>query len=358
MNSSVLFGIASITYMVTMAVYVAYLILKKEMIGKVASWMTIFGFVCHTAAFLMRWVEFSNTYHLGFFHSVPITNLYESLLFFAWCVIAGNIWIERRYKTKFMGAFLTAIAGMAVAFVDTIGAAKGIQPLVPALKSNWLLAHATMSFIAYAAFSMSFVAAVLHLASLRLPRRSGVYIFWTVALGTFVFVTLLMIGDFTAALSAKAVEGAYKPLYFTFKNMGAGGFVLLFAVYASFCAASWFFGGKLASLMDRFSINGKVMEELTYKMISVGFPIFTVGGLIFGAVWADKAWGRYWSWDPKETWALITWLIYAFYLHARYVKDWTGAKASAVAVAGFVCTIFTYIGVNLLISGLHSYGAL
>lgn len=358
MNSSVLFGIASITYMLTMAVYVAYLILKKEVIGKVASWAVIFGFACHTVAFFLRWVEFSNSFELGFFHSIPITNLYESLLFFAWCIILGNIYIERRYKTKFLGAFLTALAGMAVAFVDTVGAAKGIQPLVPALKSNWLLAHATMSFVAYSAFSLSFVAAVLHLASLRLPRKNGVYIFWTVALGTFVFITLLILGDFAAAMSAKAVEGTYKPLYYTFKKMSTGGIFGIFAVYVLFCAVSWMLGGRLASLMDRFELNGKMMEELTYKMVSVGFPIFTVGGLIFGAVWADKAWGRYWAWDPKETWALITWLIYAFYLHARYVKEWTGARASAVAVAGFICTIFTYVGVNLLISGLHSYGGL
>lgn len=343
--------------MLSMAVYIAYLILKNEKIGKAASGMVLFGFVSHSIAFVLRWFEFSQAYGLGLFQSIPITNLYESLLFFAWCIILGNIYIERQFKTKFLGAFLTALAGMAVAFVDMVGAAKGIQPLVPALKSNWLLAHATMSFVAYAAFSVSFVGAVLHLASLDIKKKDGIYIFWTVSLGVFVFVTAFVTVDFVYALGAKQ-KGVYKPLYFAVNNLGAGGWAGIFVLFAALTFVFWNFGYRLRALMDRFGIKGSIMEEVAYKMVSIGFPIFTIGGLIFGAVWADKAWGRYWSWDPKETWALITWLIYAFYLHARYVKGWTGARASIVAVIGFVCTIFTYIGVNLLISGLHSYGAL
>jgi cytochrome c-type biogenesis protein CcsB len=89
---------------------------------------------------------------------------------------------------------------------------------------------------------------------------------------------------------------------------------------------------------------------------SSGFPIFTLGGLIFGAIWADQAWGVYWSWDPKETWSLITWLVYAFYLHARLLRGWRGHKTAVVSIIGFIAVIFTYLGVNLLLSGLHSYG--
>ncbi|MGE4319447.1 MAG: c-type cytochrome biogenesis protein CcsB [Deferribacterales bacterium] len=358
MNSSALFGISGLVYMLSMAVYIAYLIFRKEIIGRVASYAVIAAFLCHTLAFLIRWSDFSQTYGLGLFQSIPITNLYESLLFFAWCVILGNIYIERKYKTRFLGAFLTAIAGMAVSFVDMVGAAKGIQPLVPALKSNWLLAHATMSFVAYAAFSVSFVGAVLHLASLDLKKKQGMYIFWTVSLALFVFVTAFVTADFVYALSAKQTQGAYKPLYFAINNLGAGGWAAVLAAYLLLTLFVWRFGGGLGRAMAKFGVKGEVMEELAYKMVSIGFPVFTIGGLIFGAVWADKAWGKYWSWDPKETWALITWLIYAFYLHARYVRNWTGARASAIAVIGFICTIFTYIGVNLLLSGLHSYGTL
>jgi cytochrome c-type biogenesis protein CcsB len=99
-----------------------------------------------------------------------------------------------------------------------------------------------------------------------------------------------------------------------------------------------------------------MLDDLTYKSIAIGFPIFTLGGLIFGAIWADQAWGKYWSWDPKETWSLITWFVYAFYVHARFMRGWRGSKIAIVAVIGFVSTVFTYLGVNLLLSGLHSYG--
>jgi cytochrome c-type biogenesis protein CcsB len=118
----------------------------------------------------------------------------------------------------------------------------------------------------------------------------------------------------------------------------------------------WRYGSILKMVIDKFSISAETLDEITYKSIAVGFPVFTLGGLIFGAIWADQAWGTYWSWDPKETWSLITWFVYAFYLHSRMVRGWRGKKGAIVAVTGFVVAMFTYIGVNLLLSGLHSYG--
>ncbi|MFQ3574706.1 MAG: cytochrome c biogenesis protein CcsA, partial [Thermodesulfovibrionales bacterium] len=129
-----------------------------------------------------------------------------------------------------------------------------------------------------------------------------------------------------------------------------GGLIIIFAV--------WRYGIGLKRVINAFSITSDTLDELTYKSIAVGFPVFTLGGLIFGAVWADQAWGRYWSWDPKETWSLITWFIYAFYLHARLLRGWRGTNTALVALLGFISTIFTYLGVNLLLSGLHSYGAM
>jgi cytochrome c-type biogenesis protein CcsB len=100
----------------------------------------------------------------------------------------------------------------------------------------------------------------------------------------------------------------------------------------------------------------KKSDKIIYTSIGVGYPIYTAGALIFGAIWAQYAWGRYWSWDPKETWALITWFIYTGYLHTRLVKRWRGKITAILAIAGFVFTIFTFFGVNYLLSGLHSYG--
>ena len=99
-----------------------------------------------------------------------------------------------------------------------------------------------------------------------------------------------------------------------------------------------------------------VLDELIYKPITIGFPFLTIG-IIAGAVWANEAWGTYWSWDPKETWSLITWFVYAVFLHARITKGWHGKRTAWLSIIGFVATIFTYFGVNFLLSGLHSYGS-
>lgn len=97
-------------------------------------------------------------------------------------------------------------------------------------------------------------------------------------------------------------------------------------------------------------------DRLTYTAIAIGYPIYTAGALIFGAIWAEAAWGSYWSWDPKETWALITWLVYTAFLHSRLVKRLRGNISAILAIAGFLFTIFTFFGVNYLLPGLHSYG--
>ncbi len=96
-------------------------------------------------------------------------------------------------------------------------------------------------------------------------------------------------------------------------------------------------------------------DEVSYRAIAAGFPLFTLGGLVFGMIWAYKAWGSYWSWDPKEVWSLITWLVFALYLHTRIVMGWKGRRSALIAVLGFLAALFTYFGVNYLLSGLHSY---
>ena len=143
-------------YFVAMMTYITYLAFRKQQVGVLATTVTIFGFVSQTIALILRWKEFADLSGMGFMRSAPLTNLYESLVFFVWCLIAGYLIIEFKFKNRSFGAFITPIAGLALAFIDLTGVSKEIQPLVPALKSNWLLAHVTMSFIAYAAFSLSF----------------------------------------------------------------------------------------------------------------------------------------------------------------------------------------------------------
>ncbi|MES0337043.1 MAG: cytochrome c biogenesis protein CcsA, partial [Candidatus Magnetobacterium sp. LHC-1] len=166
-NSSVFFGIAEIGYFVAMMVYIAYFVFKGDYIGKIATTVTIVSFLAQTVAFISRWVE---SYNIGIGRP-PLTNLYESLVFFVWCLMLGYLIVEFKYKKRSLGAFVTPLAALALGFVDLTGMSKGIEPLVPALQSNWLLAHVTMSFIAYAAFGLSFAVALMYLI-VKTDKRS------------------------------------------------------------------------------------------------------------------------------------------------------------------------------------------
>ncbi|MCX8012217.1 MAG: c-type cytochrome biogenesis protein CcsB, partial [Desulfobacterota bacterium] len=169
-----------------------------------------------------------------------------------------------------LGSILLALTTITRSFSNEI------QPLVPALQSNWLTYHVITCFLGYAAFAVSFGVSIMFL--IKANSKGGIGI-----------------------------------------------------------------------LPDQ-----AVLDEINYKAISFGFPMLTLG-IITGAVWANYAWGSYWSWDPKETWSLITWLFYAAFLHARYTRGWGGRKTAILSIIGFLAVIFTYFGVNLLLSGLHSY---
>lgn len=361
MDSSLFYGISTIAYIIGMVAYIAYLSFKKSPIGIGATILTSVGFASHTVAFILRWKEFDDIMQMGLLRSIPLTNLYESLVFFVWCIILVYLVIEFKYKNKSFGAFVTPIAGMALAFIDISGVSKDIHPLIPALQSNWLLAHVTLSFIAYATFVISFATALMYLVVTTDDRKNGVYIFWTITVGLFAVILIAMALDF---LVLKIILGGKESLIknylfkTTFRN--PSGLVVAVSYISSLILILivWRFGHILKKLISSFSISENLLDELTYKNIAVGFPVFTLGGLIFGAIWADQAWGRYWSWDPKETWSLITWFVYALYLHARFLRGWRGKKIAILAVIGFFSTIFTYLGVNLLLSGLHAYGGI
>lgn len=165
--------------------------------------------------------------------------------------------------------------------------------------------------------------------------------------GTIVAIILLSltsspIADQTIAPPIPALQSYWLVLHVTFSFIGEAFFAL------AFVAAIYF-------LVVKDEERRKRADRIIYTSVAIGFPIFTAGALIFGAIWAQYAWGRYWTWDPKETWALITWFVYTGYLHARLVKKWRGKMTAILAIVGFVFTIFTFFGVNYLLSGLHSY---
>ena len=280
MDSSKLLGITTFIYLFSSIIYLAMFIFRVKKIGLLATIVTIIGLLTHTAGIGMRWME---SYQMGFGHA-PLSNMYESLVFFAWAIVLMYVVLEFIYKNKVIGAFAMpfAFGSMAYASLSPEFSSR-ITPLVPALQSNWLIAHVFTCFIGYAAFAVACGTGIMYLIKYR--EKGG---------------------------SANSL---------------------------------------LASLPSL-----KVIDDITHKVMLFGF-IWLSAGIISGAVWANSAWGTYWSWDPKETWSLITWFIYAAALHARFTRGWGGKRIAWIAVFGFLAVIFTYYGVNFLLSGLHSYGS-
>jgi cytochrome c-type biogenesis protein CcsB len=281
MTSSMLFNVTTICYMVSMLIFFAFLASKNKSVGLAASLTAYAGLAVQTVAILLRWKE---SYALGHGHA-PLSNLYESVVFFSWTIILIYAIIEFKYKYRVVGAFVVPFALLGMAWAQ-LGLNSGIEPLVPALQSNWLLYHVITCFLGYAAFAVACGISIMYL--IKDQKEAG--------------------------------EG----------NTPAGGIVAMFP-------------------------SIKVLDDLNYRAIMIGFPLLTLG-IVTGAAWANYAWGTYWSWDPKETWSLIVWFIYAAFLHARITRGWVGRRAAILSIVGFAATIFCYLGVNLFLSGLHSYG--
>ena len=277
MSSSQLLSISTFVFALAAFFYMAALIFKKPRWTLPARWTVVAAVVVTTAGLLLRWLE---SYQMGIGHA-PLSNLYESLVFFAWTAGVIYLFVEFKYKNALIGAFVTPIAFLAMAYASmSPNISDRIQPLVPALKSNWLIAHVATCFFGYAAFAIAFGMSIMYLIKARNPdTKDGIIV--------------------------------------------------------------------LIPKLD-------VLDELTHRMVLFGF-LFLTGGIITGAVWANSAWGSYWSWDPKETWSLITWFVYATLLHARLMRGWQGKQIAYLSILGFAAVLFTYFGVNLL-PGLHSYG--
>jgi cytochrome c-type biogenesis protein CcsB len=357
MDSSALFNVSTFAYIIAMIAYIAYLAFKQKGIGLAATGITAAGFLAQTAAIVTRWSEsysqwmkFSpeSSMLLGISRSAPLRNLYESLVFFIWSMILIHLVIEYVYKNRSLGAFVTPIAGLALAFIEMAGIGKEIQPLVPALQSNWLIAHVLISFFGYGAFAISYATANMHIILASGDRKSQSYIFWAFTFSLFIWVLIVATAGTISGPPPEGMDGRSAGRGMSFWLPLAGIYPVLFFIV-------WRFGLSMHNLLASFALSADILDEITYKGIAIGFPLLTLG-IITGAIWADSAWGTYWSWDPKETWSLITWFAYALYLHSRLMRGWRGVKTAILSLIGFISVVFTYLGVNLLLSGLHSYG--
>ncbi|WP_413745108.1 c-type cytochrome biogenesis protein CcsB [Synechococcus sp. MIT S9451] len=252
-----------------------------------------------TSQLVLRW------WQSGHF---PISNLYESLCFLAWACTLTQLLVERSWPSPLVAAAATPMGLGCVAFASFAlpDRLQEASPLVPALRSSWLVMHVSVIMVSYAAL---LVGSLLSIAVLLIDRDN--------------------------ALELRS------------SSIGSGGFRK-----AALAGATGSADLELESVA--FS-RSEQLDSLSYRTITVGFLLLTIG-IISGAVWANEAWGSWWSWDPKETWALICWLVYAAYLHTRLSRGWQGRKPALVAAFGLVVIVVCYIGVNLLGIGLHSYG--
>jgi cytochrome c-type biogenesis protein CcsB len=277
LSSQTFFNMSMGIYLLCFLGYLIFTASRNKTLGALSTSLLIIGLLIHSGGLVVRWLE---THQTGYGY-VPLSNMYESLIFFSWTIVLIYLILEFKYQQKIIGVLITPFAFLAIALTSIVpGIDAKITPLMPALQSNWLTIHVTTCFFGYAAFAVSFGVSILYL----IRDREG----------------------------SQKEEGS-----------------------------KW-----LPSTL--------VLDEINYKSIVIGFPMLSLG-IITGAAWANYAWGSYWSWDPKETWSLITWFVYAAFLHARFTRDWRGRKAAILSIVGFAAVLFTYFGVNYVLSGLHSY---
>ena len=303
-----------------------------ELLGSRLAWAAVAMALIGT---MVRWYE---GHQMGpDIGHIPVSNLYEVFVLFCWMTALFYLYFEAQYKTRSLGGLVMLVVSAAVGFLlwyTLVREAHEIQPLVPALKSWWMKLHVPANFVGYGMFSLSAMVALGYLIKQQAEQTR-----WHKLAPLWVLGLLL----------------CFVPLVFRKSSYEAGGMY-----WAGYLLVS----GLIAALMvlARRPIGARLpsfelMDDVMYKAIAVGFAFFTIA-TVLGALWAAEAWGGYWSWDPKETWALIVWLNYAAWLHMRLMKGLRGTVAAWWALAGLAVTTFAFLGVNMFLSGLHSYGEL
>ena len=264
-----LFTVVMVLYFIAMILYFVFIAVKKDKIASIAKLVQIAGFVLHTVALIIRGIGAGR---------LPMTNQYEFATSFAWGLCLVSLIFIYKYKFPVLGAFSMPVTFLIIGYAAM--QSKDVKELMPALRSNWLGFHVSTAIIAYGAFGVSCVVAIIYL------------------------------------LRERILEGSF---------------------------------------LDERIPGMEKLDIISYRAIALGV-LFLTFTMVTGAIWAERAWGSYWSWDPKETWSLVTWIIYATYLHLRKSRGYKGRAAAIFAIAGFIAVLFTYVGVNNLIPGLHSYG--
>lgn len=306
--SDQLFWLALVAYAISMVGYFASLAYRARKVGTIATALAWIGWIGHAASVAARGVAAGR---------VPWGNMFEySSMVGLLIVLTYLLVLDRRLGLRSVGGFATGAAVLALASARLTYAPPG--PLVPALNSYWLRIHVVAAILGSTLFGISFILTVLTLVKRRAEKRDPEAVPARVAY---------------AALRLDSGQGL--PLDLDNAEESVVG------------------PPSREGALSRFP-NSSNLDALTHRTIGFAFLVWTFA-VVAGAVWAHEAWGRYWGWDPKETWAFVTWVVYAGYLHARSTAGWRSGRAAIISCLGFASVLFTYYAVNLWISGLHSY---
>jgi len=358
---------------------------KKDTAGKIAISLTILGFIAQFTYFVTRWIASGHA---------PVSNLFEFATFLGMCMVLAFIIIYFYYRLNFLGLFALPAAMVVIAFASMFP--TEISPLVPSLQSHWLYIHVTTVALGQGILGVSFIAGLMYLirqvdqtkcSKKTFGLETIIYIIF-IFIGFIVSTTVFQLANYSADFIYQDGNAILETVYQKPAIAGPHEGILLTeeAMEPWFETPSWMQGedagnqlntllwsvitGSVIYIFVRLLLRRRVsaalqppllkvspslLDEIEYRAVAIGFPVFTLGGLIFASIWAQQAWGRFWGWDPKEVWALITFFFYAAYLHLRLSKGWHGEKSAWLAVIGFGIIMFNLIVVNLVLAGLHSY---
>jgi cytochrome c-type biogenesis protein CcsB len=357
--------------------------------GKVALILSITGVFIHIAFMISRIIIGGH---------FPTSNMFEFIAFLCFAMVVAFIVIFILYRTYVLGAFVMPFAVVLLAYAAVFP--SNVQPLIPALQSHWLYIHVTTAALGQGAFAVAFVAGLIYLiyqvGSGEKPKHA-VYLegtllvlvmFLSFSIVSLLFQSLGFQASFSHTFKDNQIVEAYHlpPIVSPYESKAVTLQSFLGFKEPLFEAPSWMRGERAASKFNSViwgiisglilyaiyrliakirlyqllyplvrKLDPELLDEVSYRGVAIGYPLFTLGALIFAMIWANEAWGRPWGWDPKETWAFITWMFYSAFLHLRLSRGWIGMKSAWLAVGGFVIIMVNLIVINLVISGLHSY---
>ncbi|HAE39621.1 MAG TPA: c-type cytochrome biogenesis protein CcsB [Candidatus Riflebacteria bacterium] len=347
MNETLIFVFSMICYVFAFIGFSANISLNRENLYMPSRSIAWAGVIAALIALAFRWYSAGHP---------PLSNMYESLVTLSTFIALAGLIFTRNQPLPMLEA------GTCVGSVLMFGVASlftsDVKPLIPALQSYWLHLHVSLAFIGEALFAIAFILSYLYcfrkIMTHTAEKSSFSDIYEKIAC---YLITIGMPLAFIAGMSLLASHLSQHPSYSQRWTVLVWGVIVPASVTTLILMLLvWMYRGAVHKGVEKWLPDEDGLDKLIYRAIALGYPLFTVGGLIFGMVWANKAWGRYWGWDPKETWALITFLVYSIYLHVRLARGWNGTWTACISIVGFLVTMFTLFGVNFLISGLHSYG--